>query len=119
MRTEEKMVAAVLISLVLLLAGLRLYPFLLPKESAVVENQKERLYDSARAPALPAAGSININTADAALLDTLPGIGPALAERIVAYRTEFGPFPHPACITEVKGIGENTYANLADKICIK
>ncbi len=119
MRKEEKIMAVVVTSLALLLASLYLYPFVLPKENAEVQNRKDALYDSTRAPVLKATGGININTADAALLDTLPGIGPALAGRIVAYREEYGPFPHPACITEVAGIGESLYQNIADKICVK
>jgi competence protein ComEA len=47
---------------------------------------------------------ININTASADLLETLPGIGPALAEAIVAYRDANGPFQTIDELAEVKGI---------------
>jgi len=47
---------------------------------------------------------ININTAGADLLETLPGIGPALAEAIVAYRDANGPFQTVDELAEVKGI---------------
>ncbi len=47
---------------------------------------------------------ININTAGADLLETLPGIGPALAEAIVAYREQNGPFRTVDELAEVKGI---------------
>ena len=55
----------------------------------------------------PAAGSglVNLNTADAAALETLPGIGPALAERIIAYRESNGPFASVADLDAVSGIG--------------
>jgi competence protein ComEA len=53
------------------------------------------------------AGPVNINTADAATLASeLTGVGPALAEAIVADRKANGNFPTPEALTRVKGIGE-------------
>ncbi len=49
---------------------------------------------------------ININTANAKLLEELPGIGPVLAERIVLYRENNGFFSSPQELVNVKGIGE-------------
>lgn len=49
---------------------------------------------------------VNINTADADTLTALPGIGQVLAERIVAYRRQNGPFRAIEEITNVEGIGE-------------
>lgn len=63
-------------------------------------------------------GVININTATAAELEALPGIGPALAERIVEYRTECGAFQMPEELMNVSGIGEKTYAGLAEQITV-
>lgn len=57
-----------------------------------------------RAPALTPRG-MNINTATAAELDRLPGIGPAFAERIVLDRDENGPFGTVDDLVRVKGIG--------------
>ena len=87
------------------------------KTEITVENQKNILYDTSRIT-LPEAkeGSININTAEKSALMSLPTIGPSLAERIISYREENGPFPHPACIMEVSGIGEKTYEKIKDKI---
>ena len=51
-----------------------------------------------------AGGLININTADEALLCTLPGIGEARARAIVSYRTQRGPFEKPEDIMKVSGI---------------
>ncbi|SDF05527.1 ComEA family DNA-binding protein [Sporomusa acidovorans] len=61
---------------------------------------------------------ININTATAAELDKLPGIGPALAERIAQYRTANGLFSDVADIKKVPGIGEAKYNQFKDKISL-
>jgi len=55
---------------------------------------------------------VNINTADAAKLEFLPRVGPAVAERIVDYRKENGPFKSTEEMMHVRGIGEKTYALL-------
>ena len=69
-------------------------------------------------PAAPSAaeGKININTADAAALQTLPGIGEKRAETIIADREQNGPFRFPEDITRVKGIGEEILAGIIDQI---
>lgn len=61
-------------------------------------------------------GKININTAGAAELDRLPGIGPAFAERIIQYRTENGPFSKPEDLQNVSGIGAKTYEKMASMV---
>lgn len=60
---------------------------------------------SVTAPAGQSAGPINLNTANAVELQMLPGIGPALAERIVAWRTEHGSFASVDELQKVSGIG--------------
>lgn len=66
--------------------------------------------------ATPEAKKININTADAAQLQTLPGIGEKRAEDIVADREANGPYRFPEELTRVKGIGEETLAGLIEYI---
>lgn len=63
-------------------------------------------------------GLININTADADALETLPGIGPALAERIITWRTDNGPFASVDALTNVSGIGPATLARLRDQVTV-
>jgi competence protein ComEA len=61
---------------------------------------------------------VNINTAPAAELETLPRIGPALAERIVAYREANGSFETIEQIQDVPGIGPATFEGLRDLIAV-
>lgn len=61
---------------------------------------------------------IDINQADIQELDELPGIGPAIAARIVEYREENGPFSKIEDLMEVRGIGEKKFLNLKDRITV-
>jgi competence protein ComEA len=63
-------------------------------------------------------GPININTASAEELDTLPGIGPSIAQAIIAYRTQHGPFKTIEEIDAVKGIGDAVFAKIKDQITV-
>lgn len=61
---------------------------------------------------------VNINTAAKEELMTLPGVGEALAGRILAYRAEYGPFSEPGQLMEVSGIGAATFEGLKHQITI-
>ena len=61
---------------------------------------------------------VNINTADADTLTALPGIGRVLAERIVAYRRQNGPFRAIEEITKVEGIGEKKAEAILELITV-
>ena len=72
----------------------------------------------ASAAAGGAGGTVNINTASAAQLDTLPGVGASTAEKIVADREANGPFKTVEDLKRVSGIGDKKFAALADAICV-
>lgn len=62
------------------------------------------------------AGTVYINSASAEDLDVLPGVGPALAARIVAYREENGPFTSLEDLDQVSGIGPSILEEIAPMI---
>ncbi len=64
-------------------------------------------------PAGGRAAPLSLNSATVEQLDTLPGVGPVLAQHIVDHRTEHGGFRSVAELREVNGIGERRFADLA------
>jgi competence protein ComEA len=91
-----------LIWTVLLAVGLMLIPFSVPAQQGK--------------PAT--AEKINLNTATSEQLQTLPGIGPALAERIIAYRTKVGKFTKIEELLNVSGIGEKRFQQFKDRLTV-
>ena len=75
----------------------------------VTHRESESVTPEAPAP-------VNINTASQEELETLPGIGPALAERIIAYRAEHGPFGSIDDLLKVKGIGDSVLSDIRDLV---
>jgi competence protein ComEA len=61
---------------------------------------------------------VNLNTADLALLDTLPQVGPAMAKRIVDWRTANGKFTSVEDLMSVTGVGDKTFAELKDLVTV-
>lgn len=66
-----------------------------------------------------APAAVNINTATAQELETLPGIGPATAAAIVAHRDKAGPFRSPAALDDVRGIGPAKVEALLDLVVVE
>ncbi|WP_210650726.1 ComEA family DNA-binding protein [Nocardioides sp. SYSU D00065] len=66
----------------------------------------------------PSAGLVNLNTADEAALDTLPGVGPVTAAAILSWRDANGGFTSVDELLEVDGIGEATLADLAPLVTL-
>jgi competence protein ComEA len=69
-------------------------------------------------PAPSASAPLDINTATAEELQALPGIGTAMASRIVAFREEHGAFRRVEDLMRVKGIGEKSFKKLKPSIKI-
>jgi competence protein ComEA len=65
-----------------------------------------------------AQGLVSLATATVAELDTLPGIGPALAQRIIDWREATGGFSSIEQLGEVSGIGDKVLANILDKVTL-
>ena len=63
-------------------------------------------------------GPLNINRATAHDFETLPGIGPATASKIVSYRESNGPFPSVDNLVDVPGIGSKKLDSIRDLICV-
>lgn len=72
---------------------------------------------SAKAEARPAV-VVNLNTATAAELEALPGIGAATAARIVEYRQKNGPFKKIEELMNVQGVGEKSFLKLRSQISV-
>jgi competence protein ComEA len=102
---------------------------LLPGASVGLLNLARRVVDGEQVlvgvPGAPAGatgstgagdGLLDLNTATPEQLDTLPGVGPVLAERIVDWRTEHGRFASVDQLREVPGIGESKYSALRAKV---
>ncbi|NIA29287.1 MAG: hypothetical protein GWP06_05140 [Actinobacteria bacterium] len=63
-------------------------------------------------------GKVNINTADIEMLQSLPGIGPSMAQRIIDYRRSFGPFQSTGDLINIKGIGPKTFDKLKKAVTV-
>jgi competence protein ComEA len=63
-------------------------------------------------------GLISLNRANESQLDELPGVGPALASRILDYRQELGSFSDIRQLREVRGIGEKLFAQIKDLVTL-
>jgi competence protein ComEA len=70
------------------------------------------------APGTDPSGAVNLNTADSTQLETLPRIGPAMADRIIAWREENGRFTSVEDLLSVTGIGEKTFDALRDLVTV-
>lgn len=87
-----------------------------PRQGEVVAGQASSGAASGSDVGASSSGVININTATAEELDSLPGIGPFTAAAIVEDRERNGPFASPEDLMRVSGIGEGKFSKLKDQI---
>ena len=82
-------------------------------------SSKKKHAKSAKNPPLAEGERIDVNHASAQQLQRLPGVGPSLAQAIVAWREEHGPFEGPENLLQVKGIGKGKLHSLSSKITFR
>jgi len=82
----------------------------------IIPDQKPQDVDADGAPAAEKKTKINVNTAGYDELKEITGIGPAIAENIIAYREEHGPFSKPEELKNVSGIGPARLEDMLDEI---
>lgn len=99
-----------------LLDGQKVYipSLLMDEEGNVIEN----VAGGASSTGVSSSGKVNINTADSEQLQTLSGVGPATAQKIIDYRQSNGNFTTIEDIKNVSGIGDKTFEKLKDSITI-
>ena len=73
---------------------------------------------AATANGTAAAGLVDLNTADEAALDTLPGVGPVMAQNILAWREANGRFTAVEQLQEISGIGPSRYAQISPLVTV-
>jgi competence protein ComEA len=96
-------------------AALNLARFLSDGEQIIVPAVGESVPASS---GTTVGGKVNINTADEPTLETLPRVGPAMAERILAWRSANGRFTAIEDLMSVSGIGEKTFEGLKDLVTV-
>ena len=69
-------------------------------------------------PGIASDGRVSLNTADQSALETLPRVGPAMAERILAWRTANGGFKAIEDLMQVSGIGQKTFEAMRDLVTL-
>jgi competence protein ComEA len=86
-------------------------------QPSIASPQAAKSAGAARAKAT-AASPVNLNSASAPQLQTLPGVGPSTAQRIVEYRQKNGSFKKIEELMNVKGIGEKSFLKLKPLITV-
>lgn len=109
-------------------ASMNLARVLQDGEQVIVQSEVQQPAQGADASSQPAGsaassglagqGKVNINTANAEELQTLSGIGPSKAQKIVEHRQSSGPFKSVEGLLDVSGIGEKTLESIRDQICV-
>ncbi|HHW50355.1 MAG TPA: hypothetical protein GX406_02625 [Pseudoclavibacter sp.] len=94
------------------LSGVNLARVVSDGEQIVVPSEADVAASGATPEDSATSARVNLNTATAEELDTLPRVGPAMAQKIIAYRTEHGGFQSVEELLNISGVGEKTFAEL-------
>lgn len=88
--------------------------------SPAIVSAQDKPAATSKSAAKPAASTtpVNINTASASDFEGLPGIGPAMAARIVEYRQKNGPFKKIEDLMNVRGLGEKNFLKLKPQLTL-
>ena len=89
------------------------------QQPSMEQNGQNKQTSEPAEPSDPADDLRNINTAESDELQTLKGVGPVTAQRIIDYRNQIGRFDNVDQLLEVKGIGEKTLAKFRDQVCAR
>ena len=108
---EKKVLIALSAFAVLGLAVLAYRTYFARPKLAVVEKTIDK--------AVKGQSAVNVNTADASKIESLPGIGPKLAKGIVDYRAEHGSFLLKEDLMKVRGIGQDKFDGIKDLITLE
>lgn len=123
----KRLAAFVIPALALLACGVMLGIFLMQTRTAgtisvqrsAPDEPEEAVQTVAEEPSDAADDRLDLNTATAAELQELPGIGEVIAQRIIDYRDLCGHFLDPEQLMEVDGIGEAKYEKLRDLVTVR
>lgn len=120
LKKEERLLLAAAIIIIGVIVGYNAFYIAEPSQEIIVyadteSYQQDESYD---ATINNTKTKVNINTATIEELETLDGIGPTTAQKIINYRENNGDFSSTEDIMQVSGIGEGTYSNIANDITV-
>ncbi len=98
--------------------GVQIYVPTIDEEETAVSQPSSIVIEAAPAETGSSGGLININSASSADLETLPGIGPSTAAKIITHRQENGDFANIEAVMDVSGIGEAKFAAMSALITV-
>ena len=116
LKRAEWIAIAVTAAFLLLVTGIKIGTH--HRSVPVTVTTSQQIAETAAPMRTAESETVNLNTATAEQLQELTGVGPVLAERIVEFRTENGPFERVEDITKVQGIAEKVFSDNAGRMTV-